>query len=168
MTPELHQAFSVLNERMNDLISKVQSLSPELQRLPVGKSFSPAEMLDHMGMTEASYLPFMEAARKQPLPHAPSQPSLFFKVYKMFTKRMKSGSKVTVPAPSNLVPVDVKDVDESAAAWRDARVKVLEFLKDFDDDVQCIHHKMFGKISPRQIHDLFSTHQNYHETRLPQ
>jgi hypothetical protein len=163
MSPQLKARFAELDERLEAMVSRIEALPEEIQNSPVGKSFSPRAVLDHMLQVEMSYFPLMEKATQSPLRPESVRPNF---IYKLVVRQMKMPAQKSIPVPKPMEPKGLA-VSESSTKWRAARKKLVAFLDKFEDDHPAFKHPLFGKMSPTAMYVILEQHQSYHELRLP-
>jgi hypothetical protein len=165
MSPELIKKWDELDSRMEKMIELVGSYPDDVRRAPVGKSFSPADALEHMALTELLYDGLIK--NFDPLKHGSKKAKRNF-FFKFIERGMKRPAGTTAPTIPDLTPTGVGIATEmSAKKWRDARAKLREHLVGFDDHQTALFHPLFRAMSPEIVFDLLWTHQDYHDARLP-
>lgn len=163
MTPQLKQRFAELDDRLEAMIKRVEAMPEEVQNTPVGKSYSPRAVLEHMLKVDEFYFPLMQKATEIPLKAESVRPNF---LYRMVINAMKKPAEKALPVAKDMQPQGLT-VGESAEKWRAARKKLVAFLDKFDDEHAAFKHPLFGKMSPTAVYVILEQHQTYHDIRLP-
>lgn len=160
MSPELSAKFDQLDLRMEAMLTRIAAYEPSVQDAPVGKSFSPKAVAEHMMITDKNYVGMVNPA----LASKSAKPSF---IYNFVLKAMQKPVRQVTPAPKMFVPSGAKSVSESSAGWREARASLRKLIADVPDTTPFGGNWMMGRLSPKHLHDLLSYHQDYHDARLP-
>jgi hypothetical protein len=158
-------AWTQLDGRMNAMIKRVQSLSPELQKQPVGKSFSPLEALEHMAITEQLYVDLAKKTDMGKMQGRNGKPNFF---YRMVMKQMLAPKGKTASTIKELTPAPGVTLEGAAQKWRTNRAALkAHFASVGNDDAAAFKHSFFGYLSANDVFTLLGRHQDYHDARLP-
>ena len=164
MSPDLTAEYAHLDTRTDGFITRVRSFPPEVQTAPVGKSYSPLKVVEHMYLVERSYVELAEKFDRQK--YACKKGNASF-IYKFVLKNMAKPSNFAAPTLKKFVPQQAMPLDDSTAKWKAERAKLVAHLSQFNDDDAAINHPLFGLLSPREMFILEEKHQDYHGVRLP-
>lgn len=165
MSPSLLAEYEHLTTRLDQMVERIKQLPSDTQRTPVGKSFSPEKALEHMAVLEKSYVDLAAKTDREAMKGKKGKPNFIFPlVLKSMSKPASSAS----PTPRMFQPSGAMSIEESAKLWRERRMQLLEYLKQFDDDDACLKNPLMGRLSPRDLYVLLERHQDYHDARLPE
>lgn len=163
MSPELTKKFEKLSDRMEACIARVQAYPESVQNAPLGKGFSPAQVIEHLAISDGSYMDFIFKAAQLPVTNQAAKPRF---LYKLVLKQLSKPQGLT-PAPKQMLPTGIGSIEAQAERWRLTRQMILAHLSKYEDDAICLRHNIFGNMSPAQLINLLSVHQDYHDLRLP-
>jgi hypothetical protein len=163
MSPELTAKFEKLNERMEACIARVLGYPDSVRNAPLGKGFSPVQVIEHLAISDGSYMDFIARAAQQPVTSEIARPRF---LYKLVLKQLAKPSGLT-PAPRQMIPTGIGSVEAQAERWRLTRQLIFAHLSKYEDNAICLKHNLFGNMSPAQLVELLSVHQDYHDLRLP-
>lgn len=162
MSPSLTAEFEFLTTRLEQMVERVNELPSDAQRAPVGKSYAPVAAVEHMAVTEESYVNFAKKTDPNKLKGRKGKPNF---LYNFILKAIsKPATKTT---PSGFPPTGDVSLEDAAQRWREARATFMEHLKKFDDNDACLKNPIMGYLSPRDIYVLMERHQDYHDARIP-
>ncbi|MDH4387189.1 MAG: hypothetical protein QE269_00530 [Fimbriimonas sp.] len=164
MSPQLASKFDALDQRMEAMISRIQSLSPELLTSPVGQSMAPQSALEHMMITEGIYAKMINKAVGAKM--AGKRPKVTF-FYNFIIKAMQKPAGQTAFMPKMFAPTGIVNLESAAKEWRERRASIRAYLQHLDDDECCGGNLLEGRLSPVHVYELMSCHQDYHDARLP-
>lgn len=148
---------------MDQMIADVLAMPEEKQHTPAVKgSFTPAETLEHMALTEAYYLPM---ALKASLDGQRGRPAKTSFLYPFVIKKLASAQPM--PTISQMSPAEERpDPHRAADHWRQVRKKLKDAVGDLDDDATVLKHPLFGRMGPADIVEIHTAHLAYHRARL--
>jgi len=146
------------------MVEKIKELPSDAQRAPMGKSFSPMKALEHMALTEKTYATYAQKTDPAKLKGRKGKPNF---LYGFILKAISKPANVASPTGGPFSPSGEMSIEDSAKAWREERAKLLEHLKQFDDNDACLKNPIMGYLSPRDLFVLMERHQDYHDARLP-
>lgn len=66
-----------------------------------------------------------------------------------------------------MIPTGIGSVEAQAERWRLTRQLIFAHLSKYEDNAICLKHNLLGNMSPAQLVELLSVHQDYHDLRLP-
>lgn len=164
MSPSLAAEFDHLGTRLDQMIERIKALPSDVQRAPVGKSFSPIKALEHMAITEKSYVELAKKTVAAKLVNRKGKPNF---LYGLTLKALSKPVEVSTPTPRMFMPSGEMSIEDSAKLWKEQRAMLLGHLKAYDDVDAAIRNPLFGYLSPRDLFVLMERHQDYHEARLP-
>ncbi|HMS56757.1 MAG TPA: DinB family protein, partial [Fimbriimonadaceae bacterium] len=145
--------WASLEQRRKSLTDRILAMPPEQQRAGTSKSFSPAEVLDHMALSEAWYLPMMDKADRQTLKAKGAKVNF---LYGMVVRKLRSAK--SVPSMRDMTPkADVKPED-GAEHWEKVRNDLRLRISAVGLDEPVFRHPLFGRMSPRHVMEIFDAH----------
>lgn len=148
---------------MEACIARVLAYPDSVRGAPIGKGFSPAQVIEHLAISDGSYMDFIARAAQLPVTTQVAEPRFLFKL----VLKQLSKPKGLTPAPRQMQPTGVGSVEAQAERWRLTRKMIGAHLAKYDDNAICLRHNLFGNMSPAQLIELLSVHQEYHDLRLP-
>lgn len=158
---EFNVLWDALEDRRKSMTDRILKMPPEQQKSGSSKAFSPAEVLDHMALTEEWYFPLMDKADRAAL--KPKGAKVNF-LYRMVLRKLRSAS--SVPSMSAMTPKPDVKADDGAEHWGKVREELKSRLEAVPLDEPVFRHPMFGRMSPRHVIEIFDAHTDYHEKRL--
>jgi hypothetical protein len=164
--PQLNSdAWSKLDDRMNGMIGKVESLSPDSQITPFGKSFSPIEAIEHLAMTERYYVKLIQQSDASKLSNRRGKPNF---IYRLIIKQMAKPALVASPTIKDFTPGNNLTLESVVKNWRTTRNELRALVEPSKDhDAAIMKHPLMGFLSPYDIWFILEKHQDYHDIRLP-
>ena len=164
MSPDLIAELEYLDKRLDTMVQRVGEYPSDVQLAPVGKSFAPLKVVEHMYLVEKAYVEFASKSTKAKLAGKTGKVNL---VYGFVLKNMAKPSNSAAPTLRKFSPNNSMALETSAKRWREERAKLVQHLSDFGDNDAAIKHPIFGLMSPRDVFILLEKHQDYHDVRLP-
>ena len=166
MHPTIQKRFDALEARRATLVARVEALTPEQQiQRPDPKAFSPAEVIQHLAMTEEFDLGFL---RTNPPPTIKDRKPHVTFIFNRTLNQMKLPVK-RIGTPPMLVPKGVITLAQAESQWEAARVELRGFFEQAEepDDAFIKFNFLFGTASATELLAFLEAHMTYHEQRFP-
>ena len=165
MHPEIAKRFEGIEQRRKALVARVKALPPDKQnQKPDPKSFSPAEVIMHMALAEASNVGFMK--KHPPRTLKGKKPRMTF-IFRKTVSSMQNPIKLLATVPY-MVPKGTVILAEADKAWAEVRKETAGFLEQVNGPNEPFIKFLFifGLGSASDYLTLMEAHLTYHESRF--